>query len=169
MSLGLKKSRVSTLSIWGDFSDIVWPRVGVSVQRMGRKVPFAYSKDEYLKVWQAVLGSWLGWPQHRIDSFVSRWVADMRDERSLFYQNLPLWYITPLLIQPGVRERLCPATVREIEKDLEQAIMNHDPGCTQGCDLEPARLRAVAVLQRYGATLPRRDDLAWYEEQRAAA
>ena len=136
---------------------------------MGRKIASLYSKDEYLKVWQAVLGEWLGWPQHRIDGFASRWLADMRDEHSLFYQNLPLWYITPLLIQPGVRERLCPATVREIEKDLEQAIMNHDPGYSQeGYDWEPARLRAVAVLQRYGATLPGADDLAWYEERAAA-
>jgi hypothetical protein len=136
---------------------------------MGRKIPFPYSKDEYVKVWQAVLGGWLGWPQHRIDGFTSRWLADMGDENSLFYQKLPLWYITPLLIQPGARERLCPATIREIENDLEHAIMNHDPGFTQdGYDWDRARLRALAALQPYGATLPRPDDLAWYEERAAA-
>jgi hypothetical protein len=136
---------------------------------MSRQVPIENSKDEYLKVWQAVLAGWLGWPQHRIDGFVSRWLADMSDENSLFYHKLPLWYITPLLIQPGVRERLCPSTVHEIEKELEQAIMNHDPGHTQhGYDWEPARLRAVEVLQHYGASLPRPDDLAWYEERAAA-
>ena len=58
----------------------------------------------YVHIWTKALTAF-GWPSERIESFISRWSADLKDEHSLFYHEDPAYYLTwEILSERAVNE-----------------------------------------------------------------
>ena len=132
----------------------------------------------HLAVWHQVLGGWLSWPEHRIEAFVTRWRkffdpppdADPEVAASFvrqFYHHWPAERVTNLLLSPSLRRRCTSNELFQIEREIQAAIYQRDwqAHCLPDYDWEAARKRVETVLERHSASLPKPDDLTWYEEE----
>jgi hypothetical protein len=132
--------------------------------------PPAEAKD-CVRVWRFILSQWLLWQDDRIQKFVQRWETSMSDESHLFYHELPFYYIAPLLLSPSMRKRFEGGERVSLCREMEVAFINFDSFAflRPGFDWAAARQRVEQVLAKHGGTLPKPEDLAWYEDEERAA
>ncbi len=120
--------------------------------------------QEYVAIWHRVLGGWLSWPEPRVDTFANRMRPFIEPE--MLSDRTPIFYLAHVLLPPSLRQRFEGKERITAQKEVEAAVVQHDPDAhlLATYDWKAARERVEAVLAQYGASLPRPDDLAWYEE-----
>jgi len=121
--------------------------------------------EDYVAVWQRVLRDWLSWPEPRIERFIHRFrpfaEPEMRTDRT------PVWFLTHVLEPPSLHRRYQGKDRIAIDLEIEVAIVGEYSAAhlQPSFDWEAARERVKAVLTRYGESLPKPDDLAWWEHE----
>jgi len=125
--------------------------------------------NEYIEVWQNVLGTVLEWPQSRIDEFIAKWQSDLDDEDSLFYHEDPAYYVTYELLPKHVLKGILsvdrndwPTQDRwEIFERIQYVINNnlhwHSASADEPipeADWPKVKREIEAVLAEYGEILP---------------
>jgi len=116
-------------------------------------------------VWRRVLREWLSWPEPRIEKFVSRFRTFVEPE--WHSDRTPIFFLTHALLPPSLHQRYKGPGRIQIEKEIEAAVdQNYQATYLQPAfDWQAAQERVKAVLARYGAALPRPEDLTWWERE----
>lgn len=110
-------------------------------------------KEAYIEEWTRLLSAFLGWTPEQVRPWASaRYGALMDDD--LFYHEMPVYWAVPALIPSTLRDRLSPADLLTLERDILAAFSDerhfYFPPET---DFTPYRTVVNAVLGAYGATL----------------
>jgi hypothetical protein len=134
---------------------------------------------EFIKIWRHVLMGWLEWPEERFAAWVASWdfkITHVECHRVWFYHDDVLHWVLRLLVPDDLAHRLEKQRTRRMYHDLAQ-LMHEDlvhaiaggpqypVVWTEGFDWAAAKWRVEAVLQKYGAGLPRPSEVTSYEKR----
>ncbi len=121
--------------------------------------------EDYVAVWRRVLRGWLSWAEPRIEQFIHRFRPFAEPETRM--DRTPVWFLTHVLEPPSLHRRYQGKARIAIDFEIEVAIVGEDSAAhlQSSFDWEAARERVKAVLTQYGESLPKPDDLAWWENE----
>ena len=121
--------------------------------------------EDYVAVWRRVLRGWLAWSELRIEKFNHRFRPFAEPETRM--DRTPVWFLTHVLEPPSLHRRYQGKDRIAIDFEIEVAIVGEDSAAHlhPSFDWQAARERVKAVLARYGESLPKPDDLAWWENE----
>jgi hypothetical protein len=119
--------------------------------------------EDYIAVWRRVLSEWLSWSEPRMERFILRFRPFVETPTD----RTPAWYLCHVLLPPALHQRYQGLERINIEKQMEEAIVQDDSAAHLQAtyDWGAARKRVKGVLARYGASLPGPDDPAWWENE----
>lgn len=139
-------------------------------------------ENEYVKVWEKVLGTVLNWPPARINAFIQAWRKDLEDEDLFFYHEDPAYYLSFELLPRKTMEAIMslkkedwPTPKRwEIFGRVQSTVNDHlrwydrvFAGAPEP-DVNWQKLKQdiEAVLAEYNLALPSPEQVGWFSSGR---
>lgn len=110
----------------------------------------------YVKTWILAMRDILNWPESRTLEWSERWLCDLNDPDSMFYNRTPTYYLLPAIIPARLIKRLPSDQLPVLRQDILKTIEQGDTFCDRKPDFDwnLARQRIEALLAEYGESLP---------------
>jgi hypothetical protein len=86
-------------------------------------------KEEYLRFWKGILGVMLGWTSEQVEQWAHKWDPHgIDDEDSMFYHELPTYYVGRLIIPQSILGQLDSTTYLKLWKKVLHALDYDETG-----------------------------------------